>query len=68
MTDRQKIAALCDAVRELWECLAYRCGWDDQGVDVWLDRSKITSIHHLLKTCEERDEVVPVTEEESIDF
>ena len=58
MTDRQKIAALCDAVRALW--------WD--GVGGVLDLSKIMDIHHLVETCEERDEVVPVTEEESIDF
>ena len=70
VTDREKIAALCDAVRVLWECLVYRCGWDDQQVDVWLDPSKITSIHHLLKTCEEprRESGQYPTDEESVGF
>ena len=58
MDDRAKIAALCEAVRVLW--------WD--GVGGVLDPAIITGITHLLKTCEEQDEGVPVTDEESIDF
>ena len=57
MDDRAKIAALCEAVRALW--------WDGVGGRHGVD---LYGLAHLLKTCEEPDEAVPVTDEESSDF
>jgi hypothetical protein len=60
MNDREKIAALCDAVRVLW--------WD--GVGGVLDPNLVAGISHLLKTCEEsrRERGQYPTDEESVDI
>ena len=61
MTDREKIAALCDAVRVLW--------WDGVG-SRHLSLLQRAELEHLLKTCEEprRESGQYPTDEESVDF
>jgi len=63
MDDQAKIAALCEALK--CACPHVEVG-PRMGHAAYL--SLMNRAEFLLKTYEEQDEVVPVTDEESIDF
>tara|TARA_R100000963_G_scaffold34488_2_gene28322 strand:+ start:514 stop:897 length:384 start_codon:yes stop_codon:yes gene_type:complete len=81
MDDQAKIKALCKAVRELRRELVGLARWADgsNGPHPFIDwcpsqlaippSPRWERVEHLLKTCEEPQDVVsPVTDEESIEF